>query len=171
MPKLPAVWFHPVFRLAMLATLVCLFAPSAARAQGRDFVQFGNDIVVRNGEEVHDAVCFLCSIEIDGTVNGDTVAFLGNIHVRGHAQRDAVVFLGNVTLGENASIEHDVVVFAGNLRLGPGASVGNDRVVFPFVLLLMPFLLVAAFVGLIVWAVRALVYRNRPAYPMPPPRF
>ena len=171
MTKLLPVWSNLFPRLAMLAAFSCLFAPLAAQAQGRDVVQFGNDIVVRGGEDVHDAVCFLCSIEIDGTVNGDTVAFLGNIRVRGHAQHDAVAFLGNVSLGEGASIERDVVVFAGNLRIGPGATVGNNRVVFPFVLFLMPFLMVAAFVGLIVWGIRALVYRNRPVYPMPPPRF
>jgi hypothetical protein len=32
-------------------------------------------------------------------------------------------------------------------------------------------LFVAGFIALIIWAIRALVYRNRPVYPMPPPRF
>jgi hypothetical protein len=170
-PNLLPIWTKSRNRLAILAALICLFAPLAARAEGRDIVQFGDNIVVHEGEEVHDVVCFLCSIEVDGTVHGDMVAFLGNIHVRGHAERDAVVFLGNISLAENAVIDRDAVVLAGSLRTAPGAVVGNNRVDFPLVLFLMPFLMMAGFIVLIVWAIRALVYRDRPVYPMPPPRF
>ena len=155
---------------AVFALAFCLLAPVIAHAQGRDIVEFGNNIVVHEGEEAHDTVCFLCSIEVDGTVHGDMVAFLGNIRVHGHAEHDAVAFLGNVTLGDNASIDQDVVVFAGNLRMGAGATVGNDRVVFPIFLLFLPILLFVGVVAFIVWAIKALVYRNRPVYPMPPPR-
>jgi hypothetical protein len=153
-----------------VALLVCLFAPALLHAQERDAVQFANNIVIHEGEEVHDAVCFLCSIENDGTVHGDMVAFLGNIHVRGHAEHDAVAFLGNMSLGENASIDHDVVVFAGSLRNAPGSSIGRDRVVFPLFLFLLPLLFCAGFLSLIVWAIRSLTHRSRPVFPMPPPR-
>jgi hypothetical protein len=171
MPNLISIWSNSQSRLAVLMVLLCLGAPLAARAEGRDIVEFGNDIVVHEGDEAHDTVCFLCSIEVDGTVHGDMVAFLGNIHVRGHAERDAVVFLGNITLGENASIDRDAVIFAGSLHNAPGSSIGNDRVVFPFVLFLFPLLIFAGIIVLIVWAIRALAYRDRPVYPMPPPRF
>src|SRR5271165_1762033 len=115
MSKLLSIWSNLQRRPAMLMLLLSLGAPIAAHAQGRDVVEFGNDIVVHEGEEAHDTVCFLCSIEVDGTVHGDMVAFLGNIRVRGHAERDAVAFLGNISLGENASIGRDTVVFAGSL--------------------------------------------------------
>jgi len=152
------------------ALLVCLFAPCLLRAQERDAVQFANNIVIHEGEEVHDAVCFLCSIENDGTVHGDMVAFLGNIRVRGHAEHDAVAFLGNISLGENASIDHDAVVFAGSLRNGPGSSIGRDRVVFPLFLFLLPLLFAGGILALIVWAIRGLMHRSRAVFPMPPPR-
>jgi len=158
-------------RLAMLAALILLASPFAARAQGRDIVEFGNDIVVHAGEEAHDTVCFLCSIDVDGAVHGDMVAFLGNIRVRGQADQDAVVFLGNLSLGEKASVGRDAVVFAGSLRNAPGSTIGNDRVVFPLFLFLLPLLFFGGVLGSIVWAVRALMYRPRPIYPMPPPRF
>ncbi len=154
-----------------MALLLFLAAPRAAQAQGQDVVQFGNDIVVRQGEDVHDVVCFLCSIQVDGNVDGDMVAFLGNIHLRGHAERDAVVFLGNLTLDENASIGQDAVVFAGSLRTGASSSIGKDRVVFPIFVFILPLLFLAGILALIIWAIRALVYRSRPVYPMPPPRF
>ncbi|AXC13717.1 hypothetical protein ACPOL_4444 [Acidisarcina polymorpha] len=103
-------------------------------------------------------------------MNGDVVAFFGNIHVRGHAEHDAVAFLGNVSLGDNASIAQDVVVFAGSLRVGSNATIGNDRVVFPIFVLLLPLLLLGGVVALIIWAIRALLFRPRAVYPMPPPR-
>jgi len=170
MPKL-SIWLKSRSLLGVLVLLFCVSASVRAHAEGRDVVEFGSDIVVHEGEEAHDTVCFLCSIEVDGTVHGDMVAFLGNIHVRGHAERDAVVFLGNITLGENASIDRDVVVFAGSLHNAPGSSIGNDRVVFPVFLFFFPLLILAGIIVLIVWAIRALVYRDRPVYPMPPPRF
>jgi hypothetical protein len=171
MPKLLSVRLASRACVGMLMVLLCFGSAAVAHADGRDMVEFGNNIVVHEGEEAHDTVCFLCSIEVDGTVHGDMVAFLGNIHVRGHAERDAVVFLGSITLGENASIDRDVVVFAGSLHNAPGSTIGNDRVVFPAVLFLMPLLVFAGVIFLIVWAIRALVYRNRPVYPMPPPRY
>jgi hypothetical protein len=171
MLKLLSIGSKPRGRLALMALLFSLCACVSARAEGRDIVEFGNDIVVHEGEEAHDTVCFLCSIEVDGTVHGDMVAFLGNIRVRGHAERDAVAFLGNISLGENASIDRDVVVFAGSLHNGPGSSIGNDRVVFPRFLFLMPLAVLAGIIALIVWAIRSLAYRDRPVYPMPPPRF
>jgi hypothetical protein len=171
MSNLLSIWSNSQSRLAVLMVLLCLGAPLTARAEGRDIVEFGNDIVVHEGEEAHDTVCFLCSIEVDGTVHGDMVAFLGNIHVRGHAERDAVVFLGNITLGENATVDRDVVILAGSLHNAPGSSIGNDRVVFPIFLFLLPLLIFAGIIVLIVWAIRALAYRDRPVYPMPPPRF
>lgn len=171
MPNLLPNWSMALNRLAILAALSCILAPLAARAQTRDQVQFGNDIVVHEGEEAHDTVCFLCSIEIDGTVHGDAVAFLGNIRVRGHAERDAVAFLGNISLGDNASVDRDCVVFAGNLHTGSGATIGNDRVVFPAILFAMPLLVIGGILMLIVWAIRELTYRSRPVYPMPPPRY
>jgi hypothetical protein len=171
MPNLLSIWSASRGRVGMLIALLFLGAAAMAHAEGRDVVEFGNDIVVHEGEEVHDTVCFLCSIEVDGTAHGDMVAFLGSIHVRGHAERDAVAFLGNITLGENASIDRDVVVFAGSLHKAPGSSIGNDRVVFPVFLFFFPLMVFAGIIVLIVWAIRALVYRDRPVYPMPPPRF
>jgi hypothetical protein len=157
-------------RIGILVVVFGLFTPLAAHAQGRDVVQFASDIVVHENEEVHDVVCFLCSIEIDGNAQGDLVAFAGNIRVKGQAGHDAVAFLGDISLGENASIGNDAVVIAGSLRTAPGSTIGRDRVAFPFILFLMPFLVLAGIVALIIWAIRSLMYRPRPVYPMPPPR-
>jgi hypothetical protein len=170
-PNLLPIYSNRLNRLAILAASLCILTPLAARAQSRDQVQFGNSIVIHEGEEAHDAVCFLCSIQVDGTLHGDAVAFLGNIRVRGHAEHDAVAFLGNISLGDDASVERDVVIFAGNLHTGSGATIGGDRVVFPAFLFAFPLILIGGILVLIVWAIRALTYRSRPVYPMPPPRY
>jgi hypothetical protein len=159
------------FRLVLVMSVVFLFAPRAAHADGRDVVEFGDNIVVHAGDEVHDTVCFFCTIEVDGTVHGDMVAILGNIRLRGHADRDAVVILGSMSLGENASVDRDAVVILGSLRTATGATIGNDRVVIPTFVILFPLLIFASFIALIIWAVRAILNRPKPVYPMPPPRY
>lgn len=141
------------------------FGARAAHADDHaDRVHFGHNIVVQNGEEAHDTVCFLCSIEIDGTVHGDAVAFLGRVTVRGHAERDVVSFLGGVDVGEGATIGRDCVVFAGNLHTSGPNSIGRDSVVFPFFIFLIPI----GFLIFIIWLVVHLIRRNRVIYPPPP---
>ena len=153
-------------RLLMLVALLGATFPALADNHS-DRVHFGHDIVIAEGQEAHDAVCFLCSIEINGTVHGDTVAFLGSITIRGHADRDVVDFAGNVDMGQGASIGRDVVVFAGSLHSDSSNTIGRDSVVFPFFIFLIP---IGVFVS-IVWLIVHLIRRNRVIYPPPPPGY
>ena len=152
--------------MAFLFTVALLggCAASAHADSSNDRVSFLNDIYVQQGEEVQDAVCFLCSIHVDGTLHGDAVAFLGSIRTQGKIEGDVVSFLGSVDLGSDASIGQDCVVFGGMLHRHGDASVGQDVVVFPFVLFLVPIL----FLVLIIYGIRALVLRSRVPYPLYP---
>jgi hypothetical protein len=101
-----------------------------ARAE-QDAVQFFSNIDVPEDSTVHDAVCFFCSVNLDGKATGDIVVFFGNVHIASDAQHDVVNFFGNVTADENASIDHDLVSMFGNVRLGDnvhGAAPGRGRV-------------------------------------------
>ncbi len=162
---------------------VCLFAAFFAAAAvpayaNRDAVQFGSNIQVATGAEVHDAVCFFCSVNVEGTVEGDVVVFFGNIHIAGKAEHDVVNFFGKVTVEDNASIGKDLVSMFGVIRLGENVSVGkdlvamfgslhapasvtvgNDRVVQPGWILWGPLLIVGLIVIVIVREYRA--YRRR----------
>jgi hypothetical protein len=173
----------------LLLVFVVAFAARPAHAD-RDQVQFGTNIVVPPEGSVHDAVCFFCSVNAQGTIDHDVVVFFGDVHIAGHANHDVVNFFGTVRADDNAVIAHDVVNFFGGIRLGENVSIGNDmvamfgsvhmadsvnvagnRVIQPAWVLLIPLLILGGIITLIVSAVRNFHRRQLMAagYPFPPP--
>jgi hypothetical protein len=166
-------------RMLTVCLLAAAFAVTATPARAdRDAVQFGSNINIGPDAEVHDAVCFFCSVNVQGKVTGDIVVFFGNIHLAGDAQHDVVNFFGKVTAENGASIEKDLVSFFGVIRLSENVAigkdmvamfgsvhapesvtVGNDRVIQPGWVLWGPLLFIALIVILIVREYRA--YRRR----------
>jgi hypothetical protein len=165
-----------------------LAAASTPAFAGNDAVQFGSNIHVARDTAVHDAVCFFCSVKVDGEVQGDVVVFFGNIHLAGNADHDVVSFFGKVTAEDGVSIGQDLVSFFGGIRLGKNVSVGKDmvaifgvvhapdsvtvgkdRVVQPYWIFFGPMILVGLVVILVVREFRA--HRRRVllgGYPLPP---
>jgi hypothetical protein len=154
-------WLH-------ICLIVLLVGTAATRAHAAsDRVSFLHDIEVSDTEEAEDAVCFLCSIRINGTANGDAVAFLGSVHVNGEIKGDVVSFLGDVAMGDGSKIGGDCVVFGGPLRRHDNTSIGGDTVQLPLIVIMLPFIIL----GLLIYGLIALVrHRRYAAYPMPPPR-
>ncbi len=169
--------------------LAAAFAVSVAPARAdENFVQLGTNIHVPAGAAVHDAVCFFCSVSVDGKVTGDIVVFFGNVHLNGDAQHDVVNFFGKVTAEDNSSIENSLVSFFGVIRLGENVSVGkdlvamfgtlrapesvtvgNDRVIQPGWVFFGPLIFIGLIVILVVHEYRS--YRRRlllRGYPFPP---
>jgi hypothetical protein len=127
-------YFRLPLRIPFRFLSIALFLLSAAMLArparaAQDIVEFGSNIDVRQNETIHDAVCFFCSVNVDGTVNGDIVVFFGNVRVKGHANHDVVNFFGEVTAADDTSIGHDLVNFFGGVRLGENVTVGEDAVV------------------------------------------
>ncbi len=112
--------------VAFLLTVAMVARPARA---AEDIVHFGNSIHVGPNQRIHDAVCFFCSVDVQGTASHDIVVFFGSVHIAGRAEHDVVNFFGNVRLEDNASISHDLVNFFGSTWLGENASVGQDAVV------------------------------------------
>jgi hypothetical protein len=166
-------------RIFACLLLLAAFAMAAAPARAEnDEVQFGSDIRVGPGSTIHDAVCFFCSVNIEGKATGDVVVFFGNTHIANQAQHDVVNFFGRVTADDNASIDHDLVSMFGGVRLGENVHVGEDlvalfgslhagngvtvegdRVVQPAIIFFAPFIFLCLIVILIVREFRA--YRRR----------
>jgi hypothetical protein len=116
-------------RILAILLLGAAYAAAATPARAeQDEVQFLSNIEVSPGSTVHDAVCFFCSVDIEGKATGDVVVFFGNTHIASDAQHDVVNFFGHVTADDNASIDHDLVSFFGNVRLGENVHVGEDLV-------------------------------------------
>jgi hypothetical protein len=167
-----------MIRRILALTLLCAgFAPIRAHAE-QDAVQFFSNIEVAPDSTVHDAVCFFCSVNIEGKATGDVVVFFGDTHIANQAQHDVVNFFGHVTADDNASIDHDLVSMFGRVRLGENVHVGEDlvalfgslhagngvtvegdRVVQPAIIFFAPFIFLCLIVILIVREFRA--YRRR----------
>lgn len=113
--------------LAILLLAAFAAASKPARAE-QDAVQFFSNIEVSPGTTVHDAVCFFCSVNIEGKATGDVVVFFGNTHIASDAQHDVVNFFGHVTADDNASIDNNLVSMFGSVRLGENVHVGQDLV-------------------------------------------
>jgi hypothetical protein len=174
--------------LALFFSVAVMMAAAAPLRANQDAVQFFHNIDVTPDDPVHDAVCFFCSVNVEGKASGDIVVFFGGVKINGEAQHDVVNFFGDVRAANDSSIGGDLVSFFGSVRLGqnvsigkdvvamfgvvhaPGSvTVGGDRVSFPAWIALAPLLVIFLCVFLIVSAFRA--HRERQfarGYPFPP---
>ena len=107
----------------VLVSLLLLAGSLEAQAR-QDRVAVGENLRVEAGETVHDAVCVLCSIVIEGNVKGDAVAIGGNLTISGTVAGDAVAVAGSLELG--GDVGSDATAIGGNLRLRHGADVAGD---------------------------------------------
>src|ERR1700676_1310960 len=115
-----------LLHLTLLSAALAVFALPAHAS--KDVVQFGSNIDIAPDTTVHDTVCFFCTVNNRGSVEGDIVVFFGNVHIDGQAHHDVVSFFGPVTATDTSSIGQDLVSMFGRVRLGENVSVGKDMV-------------------------------------------
>ena len=150
--------------LFLLYVTVAVFAENS-----HDRTQFGHDITVAPGEEVSQVTCFGCSVRVRGAVAGDVTTFGGGVVVeeQGQVGGDLTSFGGSLRLEKEANIGGDVTVFGGRIRRDDSAKIGGDVSTFTgtFWLLLifgLPFVILGAFIALIVWIIRMATHRGAP---------
>src|SRR5579863_7442542 len=158
---------------ALMVFSALLLSASPAFAN-KDAVQFGSNIVVPEGQSVHDAVCFFCSVNAKGDIDHDVVVFFGSVRAEDDASigHDVVNFFGSVHLGENVTVGNDLVVMFGGLRAADSANIVGNRVAQPAWVFWTPLIVLGLIITLIVHEVRS---RRRREYlaaygyaPMPP---
>ena len=155
---------------SLLLLLVAIMVSTAAFADSpHERTQFGHDIVVGPNDEISDATCFACTVRIHGHVAGDVTTFGGSVVVEdeGEIAGDTTTFGGDVRLSHGVKVNGDVTVFGGRLRRDPAAIVHGDvtnfgGAIWLVVIFGLPFVVLGAFIALIVWLVRRLL---RPAVP------
>jgi hypothetical protein len=175
-------------RLLAVCLLALAFGAFATQARAnRDEVQFGSTIHVARDTSIHDAVCFFCDVDADGTVEGDIVVFFGDIHIGNSANHDVVNFFGSikadnnahigqdmvsmfgtVRLGEDVSVGKDLVAMFGSVRTAESVTVGGDRVVQPGWVFWGPLMIIALVIVVVVGEFRRHRRRAYLHYPMPP---
>ena len=153
-------------RVLPILFALLLVAAAVPRAFGDDNrVSFFHSISVDEGEDVQNAVCILCSIHINGSVQQNAVSILGSVRSNGPIGQNAVSILGSVSLGRDAHVGQNCVAVLGSVSRFSSGQIGQNAVEIPFAIILIPIFL---FVG-ILYLIRTLVWRARMPYPMPPP--
>lgn len=153
--------------LLVCVTFACLLSGTAFAARSSDRVQFARDIYVEPGDTPGDLVCLACSIHVHGRTSGDVVAVAGSIDLEGaQVAGDAVAVGGSLRLKGASRVGGDAVSIIGGIHRDSEASVGGDFVslggpLWFLLIVIMPFVLFAAFVTLIVWLIQKL--RQQPA--------
>src|SRR5438067_1084971 len=153
--------------IATLIALVATFGTGAAFAKGNEVPSFGHSIHVAAGQTLNeDAICFGCSVIVDGTLDGDIVAIGGSIRVGDHGRvtGDTVAVGGSVHLGDGADVAGDAVAVGGRLDRAPTAVVHGEASSTPFHfgvvppvvflgMLLVPLLVFGIIAALITWGI------------------
>jgi hypothetical protein len=74
----------------------------------------GQDIFVAAGQQVHNATCLFCSVQVEGDLTGHVFVLFGSLNVSGQVRRTATVIWGNAVVDSQARIGGDTVVLGGN---------------------------------------------------------
>lgn len=74
----------------------------------------GQDIFVAAGQQVHNATCIFCSVQVEGDLTGHVLVLFGNLNVSGQVRKSATVIWGNEVVDSQARIGGDTVVLGGN---------------------------------------------------------
>jgi hypothetical protein len=74
----------------------------------------GQDIFVASGQQIHNATCLFCSVQVEGDLTGHVFVLFGSVNVSGQVQRSATVIWGNAVVDSQARIGGNTVVLWGN---------------------------------------------------------
>jgi hypothetical protein len=100
-----------VFRSFVLTLLLTVGALGQTPGN-RTFVR--EDVFVSAGQQVHNATCFFCSVQVEGDLTGNAFVLFGNLNVSGQVRGNATVIWGNVVVDSQARIGGDTAVLVGN---------------------------------------------------------
>lgn len=156
--------------LRPVSAVCALFVFAGSPALGANAVHIGRDITVAAQQQVSSAVCFLCSVRVDGAAHGNLIVFAGNVYLNGPVHKDIVALGGNVTLTGKAAVGGSLVVFGGHLYRDPAATIGRGRVVVRPIVFLPIILILAIVIAGLIFLLRFLLPRDGSPYP-PLPRF
>jgi hypothetical protein len=97
----------------ILGLLLLLVTGAHAQARGNR-VYVGQDIFVASGQQVHNAVCLFCSVQVEGDLTGRAIVLFGNLNVIGRIDHGSSVIGGNAVIDSQARIGGDAVILGGN---------------------------------------------------------
>jgi hypothetical protein len=119
---------------ALGLTLVLLGFPgfvsvATAEQQLGNRTYIGQDIFIAVGQQVHNAICVFCSVQVEGNVTGHAVVLFGNLTVSGLVRHSATIVGGNEVIDSQALIGGNTVVLGGNAVYETDDSISGNAYV------------------------------------------
>src|ERR1700744_5746570 len=74
----------------------------------------GEDVFVAAGQQIHNATCLFCSVQVEGDLTGHVLVLFGNLNVSGRVRHNATIVGGNAVIDSQARIGGDTVILGGN---------------------------------------------------------
>jgi len=103
----------PILALRTLG-LMLLLIPAALLQTPGNRTYIGQDIFVASGQQVHNATCLFCSVQVEGELSGRAVVLFGNLNVSGLVRHAVTVVGGNAVVDAGARVGGDTIVLGGN---------------------------------------------------------
>lgn len=114
--------------LQVLSLFVALAGASHAQAH-RNRTYFNQDIFVAQGQEVHNAICVFCSVQVEGDLSGRVVVLFGSLNVSGRIEGSTMVVGGNAVLDSQARLGGNAIVVGGNAVYETDESISGNAYV------------------------------------------
>jgi hypothetical protein len=118
-----------VFVRSFFCGLMTMLLTAGAMGQAPNRAYFGEDIFVAAGQQVHNATCLFCSVQVEGEVTGRVLVLFGSLNVSGRLERSATVIGGNAVIDSAARIGGDAVVLGGNAVYETDESISGSAYV------------------------------------------
>ncbi len=115
-------------QLLGLILLVAAGAPGQAQQHpgSGSRIYFNQDIFVAQGQQIHNATCLFCSVQVEGDLTGNVFVLFGNLNVTGRIEHRATVIGGNAVIDSQASIGGSALVLGGNAVYETDESIGGN---------------------------------------------
>jgi hypothetical protein len=109
--------------------LTLLLAPAAFAQTPGNRAYIGEDVFVAAGQQVHNAICVFCSVQVEGDLTGHALVLFGNLNVSGRVNQSAMIVGGNVVVDSQARIGGDAMVIGGNAVYETDESISGSAYV------------------------------------------
>jgi hypothetical protein len=102
---------------------------AAAEQQPGNRTYVGQDIYIASGQQVNNATCIFCSVQVEGDLTGHVFVLFGNLTVSGLVKNNATIVGGNAVIDSQARIGGNTFVLGGNAVYETDDSISGNAYV------------------------------------------
>lgn len=116
-------------KVLQMLTLLFLALPALPAQTPGNRTFFHEDIFVAQGQQIHNAVCIFCSVQVEGDLTGHVIVLFGSLNVTGRVNGGATVVGGNAVIDSQARLGGNAIVVGGNAVYETDESISGNAYV------------------------------------------